>query len=178
MSLSPISTNGLLLRLTTPQVVTKHGTLNANTKFNTNLPLNVAMVIRKVSYTLFDADDVSEATGDFYVTAQLTENVTSTSTALGDPLAICSFARRYYKTQLSGVGLPIAVEHDTPDQAETFAGGGYPTLAQTLNIVQSLNEIASQATKGFTGSFYVWYTLQSVDSALQSFLTQRLALQR
>jgi hypothetical protein len=167
-----------ILRLTTPQIAVKHGALTNNTKFNTNLPLNVAMFIVKVSTTISYLDATGGSLQENYVVAQLSENTTLTAPSLGDPLAICSFARQY-SSAFTAAGTFELIEHETPDQTETFANHSYPTLAQSLNLIASMTELSgSGRTLGFNVSMYIWYYLAGVDSALQAFLNQRLSLQR
>jgi hypothetical protein len=167
-----------ILRITTPQVTVKHGTLTANTKFNTNLPLNVAMFVVKVSCTMAQLDAAPGPVTQNYVVGQLSENTTLTAPSLSDPLAICSFARQF-DAAFTAAGTFETIDHDTPDQAETFAGHSYPTLAQSLNLLASMTELVGTGrTNGFNISMYVWYYLAAVDQALQAFLNQRLSLQR
>jgi hypothetical protein len=175
---SGIASLPILLRLATPQITVKHGTLTANTKFNTNLQPSLAFIIRKVSFVVVRLDAASQ-NSDSNISAQLTENTTNTAPVLNDPLAIASYFKNWAFTQITGASTIALADEDVQQGSETFGGFGYPTVAASLNLTAQEVELqGTGTTNGFNVSAYIWYQIAQVDQSLQAYLSNRLALQR
>jgi hypothetical protein len=181
---TPIDFTDVPLRISTSTVNVKHGTLNANKTFNTNLPLNSVMYIFRVQH-VFSIKDwanayINQAPAIFQVLSQLTENTANTAVSQSDPLAI---SNGYFEQRLSAqslVGFQGIDRNPLKDGEDDFAGIANPTVAQTLNMVVSAVEVVgNMPVNGVDVFMYIWYKLVSpIPQSIKDRLVNRLALQR
>lgn len=188
---SPQSALPGIYRLVSPSLTTgaKHGSLNDNITFVTNIPsLDFALRIWRIRWVMgwssWGGDFTDASTGvDIQVFAQLTENQTKTSITTTDT----SFLDEVWQQVLTeGIkdtaagfmqyGIPnlsMEVIHDFSPMTTPF------TVATKLNLVASMveNSSALGGTTVFRPFCQLEYTLERLTSDLRDYLSKRLQIQ-
>lgn len=172
-----------LYRLVSSTINVKHGALSANSKFNTNIPFDYAMLIYRVEWGIAvkDVQGVG-ASNDWQLTAELTENGAATTASNTDPLIIHD---TFFEERV-GFSASSTVSNDrhpfTEHEMDFLVkfGGPYPSVAQQFNIVASMVELVGSgpATNGVDIFTNIFYSLQPVTPALRDYLTKRQQIQR
>jgi hypothetical protein len=181
---TPINFTDVPIRIATSTLNVKHGTLNANVTFNTNLPLNAVMFVYRVQHVFsvkgWSNAYINQAPAVWQVLSQLTENTSNTAVKQSDPLALTN---GYLEERLSAqslVGFQAIDRSPIQQHEDLFGQVANPTLAQTLNFVLTAVEvIGNMPTEGVDCFLYIWYKLVSpIPVDLRDRLVNRLALQR
>lgn len=173
-----------LYRLVSPTVNVKHGALSANSKFNTNIPFDYAMLIYRVEWGIAIKDNPSAtSSADWQLTAELTENGAATTASNTDPLVIHDTFYEERNPVATAVGFEFSSRHPFTENEMDFLlkfGGPYPSVAQQFNVVATAVELigSAPATNGIDVFANVFYTLQPVTAALRDYLTKRQQIQR
>lgn len=179
-----------IFRLVSPTVNVKTGTLSANAKFNTNIPLGMAAFIYEVEWGIALKDGPNAGSSSpsiFQITVELTENVVLTSASNTDALLIddAFYEERYGTTEKTAAGELFETTYRNPfrENRRNFLqefGGTYPSVAVQWNVIATLVNVIGSGlpTNGADVFANIWYTLAPVSGALQNYLTQRQQLQR
>ncbi len=159
--------------------------VNANSKFNTNLPLDRAMLVNKLWWNLtqtkFPAWAATSDLGEFWqVNAQLTEALARTATAATDPVFVDQMVWEYQHkvVQSSAVGIIESASPTIMNQyTEKALFNPWLTAAQQLNLVVSVNQIGT-AVNGPNVSVLaiVEYQLIALTAELRNYLATRVQI--
>ncbi len=177
-------------RLTTPTIdIDASGGLtevDANTKFATNLPVGMAMLITDVEWVVpmqnapGQPSVAAQNTSIWQVLGQLTEALARTSVAQNDAVDIdIYFDELGYQTSFAtGVGL-IEIPFNRQKALERHAlRFGYLSIAQNLNLVGSIVPSETVTQNGPEMGIFcrIYYNLLAVNQAQQAYLAQRIQI--
>lgn len=151
---------------------------NNNKTFNTNIPVTLAMVIRRVTVVQATKDTLPSANITEQVLWELTEDTTKTAVAQQDPFALVDGGLER-ATTLNTQGVSYHTRDLMTRQYDFLPPHpGVPTVAQQLNLVCTGNRIQAAGTYNLDTFVQLYYELVALNDNIRTFLTNRIALQR
>lgn len=152
---------------------------SANKTFNTNVPTGMYMNIRRARIIVARKAAIQVSTTSDQILYELTEDTNKTAVAQQDPFALLDGGREDNTKEITAAS-ELGFSNNLVLDSFMFDAPhpGVPTVAQQLNLVASGIRVVGSSVQQWDVFVQLYYELLAITTQIQSFLTNRIVLQR